>query len=296
MPLPPLYKYLDYRGAELTLRNGTFKHAKPSDFNDVEDLTVRGLFPEDVKTALTYLERSFFDILLEHLDVPPVNPEYSQKLSLIQAALKTHPEKIENLRAAHDDAEPIFDRDHMNAITQNFIQTINDFMQGYRIFCVTTQRNSTRMWEEYGGGHHGIVLRIAHERDPASMFTLFNSVDYQDARPTFYSDVRSFIVDALFTERSEIVREAVDRITYTKTRTWEHEAEYRLSIPTLDREPDWDILAYNPDNISELYLGANMTPNERVSIVALARARNPNIAVFQVHIEPDRTVRYSRYP
>ena len=40
MVLPPLYKYLDVTGAKLTLQNGTFKHAKPSDFNDLEDLTI----------------------------------------------------------------------------------------------------------------------------------------------------------------------------------------------------------------------------------------------------------------
>jgi hypothetical protein len=44
--LPPLYKYLDFKGALLTLANKTFKHAKPSDFNDTEDLTLQSLFPE----------------------------------------------------------------------------------------------------------------------------------------------------------------------------------------------------------------------------------------------------------
>lgn len=38
MPQPPLYKYLDLQGAKLTLGNRTFKHSKPSDFNDTEDL------------------------------------------------------------------------------------------------------------------------------------------------------------------------------------------------------------------------------------------------------------------
>jgi hypothetical protein len=44
MPLPPLYKYLDFQGAQLTLGNRTFKHAKPSDFNDTEDLTIQSTF------------------------------------------------------------------------------------------------------------------------------------------------------------------------------------------------------------------------------------------------------------
>jgi hypothetical protein len=46
MALPPLYKYLDVKGAKLTLGNNTFKHAKPSSFNDTEDVTISSIFPE----------------------------------------------------------------------------------------------------------------------------------------------------------------------------------------------------------------------------------------------------------
>jgi hypothetical protein len=51
MPLPPLYKYLDVQGAKLTLGNRTLKHAKPSDFNDTEDLTIQSIFLEETEAA-----------------------------------------------------------------------------------------------------------------------------------------------------------------------------------------------------------------------------------------------------
>lgn len=71
MTLPPLYKYLDVQGAKLTLGNKTFKHAKPSDFNDVEDLTINSIFPEKTDLALKRLEDCFTDVLLQHLNDPP---------------------------------------------------------------------------------------------------------------------------------------------------------------------------------------------------------------------------------
>jgi hypothetical protein len=46
MALPPLYKYLSVEGAKKTLGTNTFRHAKPSSFNDTEDLTVSSIFPE----------------------------------------------------------------------------------------------------------------------------------------------------------------------------------------------------------------------------------------------------------
>jgi hypothetical protein len=52
MSLPPLYKYLDVSGAKLTLGNRAFKHAKASDFNDTEDLTIQSIFAEDTEEAL----------------------------------------------------------------------------------------------------------------------------------------------------------------------------------------------------------------------------------------------------
>ena len=44
-------------GARLTLTNKTFKHAKPSTFNDTEDLTTASIFPEDDEVALKQLQR-----------------------------------------------------------------------------------------------------------------------------------------------------------------------------------------------------------------------------------------------
>lgn len=71
MAAPPLYKYLNIEGARLTLGNRCFKHAKPSTFNDTEDLTIHSLFPEDDETALAIIENNFTDILVKHLDEVP---------------------------------------------------------------------------------------------------------------------------------------------------------------------------------------------------------------------------------
>jgi hypothetical protein len=40
-------------------------------FNDLEDLTIRSLFPEDDETALAIIENGFTDLLLKHVDDAP---------------------------------------------------------------------------------------------------------------------------------------------------------------------------------------------------------------------------------
>jgi hypothetical protein len=72
MGLPPLYKYLDISGAKLTLENQTFKHSKPSDFNDTEDLTVRSIFTEDDEETLeTIIAAGLTEVILQHLQEEP---------------------------------------------------------------------------------------------------------------------------------------------------------------------------------------------------------------------------------
>jgi hypothetical protein len=66
MALPPLYKYLNVDGAKKTLGTKCFRHAKPSSFNDLEDMTVGTIFAEDVEVAAAKLGESAFDILAKH--------------------------------------------------------------------------------------------------------------------------------------------------------------------------------------------------------------------------------------
>jgi hypothetical protein len=91
---PPLYKYLSVQGAKLTLGTRCFRHAKPSMFNDLEDLTIRSLFPEDDETALAIIENGFTDLLLKHVDDAPtcLNELMRAEVALILAAYKVNPD------------------------------------------------------------------------------------------------------------------------------------------------------------------------------------------------------------
>jgi len=90
----PLYKYLGVEWARLTLTNQTFKHAKPSDFYDLEELTIRSIFPGDDASALRELEAGFTDVLLAHLDDQPtsLNVDLREKVSMLLGIFRSNPE------------------------------------------------------------------------------------------------------------------------------------------------------------------------------------------------------------
>src|ERR1700730_6522404 len=118
MALPPLYKYLDVQGAKLTLGNRTFKHAKPSDFNDTEDLTIQSIFPEDVEAALTKLVNYFTDVIVKNVNkTPTCGPQLRDKVALIQRVYRENPKAADAVKEQikKDPASEIFEVEHMRA-------------------------------------------------------------------------------------------------------------------------------------------------------------------------------------
>ncbi|MCW0235931.1 MAG: DUF2971 domain-containing protein [Ferrovibrio sp.] len=284
MALPPLYKYLDARGAKLTLGNGTFKHAKPSDFNDAEDLTVQSIFQESTESALTKISSAFPDILFRHVNHPPTcDSPMKQQVEILQRVFLERPDAIEIIKAEwnREGQEPVYDLEHMHQVCVDFIRYINGFLQEHRVLCVTVHKESEKMWHEYAEGHKGIALRIEPNEQKDSKFKLFRPVQYRETRPPFYEDSLDFITGALFGNQQARATAALDKIVYSKTLAWQHEGEYRLVIPLREGE-QWNTDKYHPEEITELYLGILMSENDKEEIIAMARNRNPQIAIFQM--------------
>lgn len=283
MTQPPLYKYLNIQGTRLTLSNRRFKHAKPSTFNDTEDLTIKSLFPEDYETSLLALESGFTDMLLRHLEDTPtcLNEEMRTKLTLILAALKANPDIVEIVKDAKRRMPSVFNLEHMKEVHCEFISKVNAFMQGYRILCVSSRRDSEQMWDVYAERHQGVCLRITPNVTKDSKFQKFLPVNYMEKRPALFQSAESFQEDALFGNQRARIDDAINRVIYSKTMKWKYENEYRLAIPVLG-EKDWETMPFHADEISEIYIGADASKDWKNEVVALAESVNPSIVVFEM--------------
>ncbi len=283
MILPPLYKYLDVSGARLTLGNRTFKHAKPSDFNDTEDLTIQSIFPEDTEQALKKIVGSFTDVILRHLDEEPTcSSPMKEKIRGIQKVCRANPNAVELVRAElMNSGKRIYDVEYHRDRAQAYIAEINEFMQSYRVFCVSTHKDSERMWTEYAEKHKGVSLRIQPNLAKDSKFQLFRPVIYREKRPSFFEDIHEFIAGTFWGDHETQIKENVERIIHTKTLVWQHEGEYRLAIPIMKDEEPWNMRPYHPEEITELYLGLEMEKSDVEGIVGKARIVNPDITIFR---------------
>jgi hypothetical protein len=206
-----------------------------------------------------------------------------EKLALIQHVYRTNPNAVEIVMAelSKEGGKPIYDVEHMRKWAKFFIKEINEFMQDYRVLCVTIHKDSERMWSDYAENHKGIALRIEPNVEKDSKFQLFHPVEYREKRPPLYDDTLCFIAGSLFGDQEARRKAILEKIVYSKTLAWQHEGEYRLAIPLRKDEPPWNTLRYHPEEITELYLGLAMTKDDKEEIVAKVRALNPEIAIFQ---------------
>jgi hypothetical protein len=297
MMLPPLYKYLDVRGSKLTLGNRTFRHAKPSDFNDIEDMTVQSIFPEETEAALKRLSKGLTDVILAHLDDPPTCASpMRETLALIQQAYRNNPRAGDLVKAelAKGDAKPPYNVEHMRERAQKHIKEINDLMQGWRVLCVTANRDSEKMWSEYAENHKGIALRIEPNIAKDSKFQCFQPVIYRERRPPLYDDTMEFLSGGLFGDLEARARTVMEKIVYAKTLKWQHECEYRLAVPLGKDEEPYDTMSFHPEEITEMYLGLAIDKADKGDLAAKAKKVNPGIAIFQVKRDPKGVIVFDR--
>ena len=177
--------------------------------------------------------------------------------------------------------QKLYDVDYWRERSKLLVEEINAFMQGCRVLCVTTNKDSEQMWDGYAEKHKGIVLRIVPNVEKDSKFQLFAPVHYYKERPSLYDKTTDFAKGSLFGDQYATKRAMLDKIIYSKTLKWKHESEYRLAIPLAKGEEDWTTLPYHPEEITELYLGMAMTPEDKTEIVDMAKALNPDIVVYQ---------------
>src|SRR5258708_36928603 len=139
------------------------------------------------------------DILLRHLnDTPTIeNPKLRASITTMQRVFRENPGAVQIVKDGLRKSS-VFTLDQMRTKNASFVDEINDFMQGYRILCVSTLNDSERMGERYAQSNEGIVLRITPNAKKHSKFQLFRKVEYQEARPPLHERPESFVENSIF--------------------------------------------------------------------------------------------------
>lgn len=143
----------------------------------------------------------------------------------------------------------------------NMEKKLTDSMNNsFLIGCLTTDPKSRLMWSHYADGHKGFCIEYDFEQLKKSCLPF----------PIIYSQSRPQIPWKAVIDRSmETMTAATTDLIFgllTKDKDWEYENEWRILIP-----------ADNPHElkvpITAVYLGANISPNDKKRIIKIARKK-----------------------
>lgn len=172
--------------------------------------------------------------------------------------------------------------------SNRYINNRNDLW----ICCLSKVYDSLLMWSYYNK-HTGVCLGLNMEYIKKYIHVGYGMMVNTQAREVKYSDIIN---------KPDYYRDREDFFSYqvfTKAKAWEHEQEMRLYIikpsPMFmaflphqqeKNELDWkefrSFIKIGPECFDSVYLGVNISPNDKEKIIRLAQKVNPEIKVYQM--------------
>lgn len=216
-----------------------------------------GRIPEGL---MHYIDKADYSNYLS-LDHPPTFFDHLQSLDfqLIDG------DEITNVREFFR-SQHLADDEKLTAFDDTFTnlekEMANNLANAFRIGCLAGNQYNRLMWSHYGDSHRGFCIEYDVGEWVKKGFLVL---------PVYYSQTRPLIVwdpvdDPKSVTNLTTTINAVMALL-TKDQCWEYENEWRVLRPTQ--------LSENVEiPISAVYLGANISPEHRETIIRIARERN----------------------
>ncbi len=282
------FKYMSASTAAVVLERRTLRWSSPLLFNDPFDVPRElslGIRPEDVVRALA----SRVSNLIEQ--PPEETSRLEPKIRLIvetarkgiSAELKA--QLLAGLAASAETLRPT--GQSMEELRQRW----RDLLPQFRILCLTESPSHAAMWYHYADKYRGVVLELRCDDELDSAWRIAKPVTYPTSKPAVYT--ADGWAEILTTTKNLAVEEMLMVATYTKAPDWSYEKEWRIT--SFSRPPESGLFTdyrLNPRELAGIYLGPNISTEDRERIVALA-GQYPAVAVHQVSIGMTREFNFS---
>lgn len=238
-----IYKYRDWNNDyhKCLLTDNELYFASANQFNDPFDCAIPYRYDEKQLTAENLYIKYLESAKYQH-------PDYSDS-QLQEAAYRSQQRDLIHDEQYQEEEEK---------------ESQERFNKKFGIVSLTANENNFLMWSHYSASHTGFCVgfdtnRLCHE----AMGTL-KAVDYCEEFPTFglfEDDIKSFM-----------------KLTYTKSRVWEYENEYRILKDKMARKT----LVLPEDTFAQVILGCKMPQIVKFEVLDLIEKRFPKVAVYDI--------------
>jgi hypothetical protein len=278
-----LYKYRTIELAKKILETGMLRASNFSKLNDPFDLTIDSLFPPSFGQSPQEIVDTFTAVLLESGPVYE-SKNLSTKLAAIQSGLKkSSSENIESLKnelLKTDSFEAL--KNHLS-ISSTALDIFKYSFETDGIVCFSKRPNINPLWAHYADNHTGVVLGFRPNKSKDSCFILAQEVLYQDERPMMARNIKEYYKRSFFYSDIDNAREYVDKVHYSKCKSWEYEEELRLILPLhIDPTIGYRDILFHSNELEEIYFGYRTDDKYFQIIREMASRINPNVKFYRM--------------
>ena len=238
-----LYKYRTWKeeNHKDLIRKGVVYFAAPDSFEDTFDCNLPEVFPEGERLFQMFYEKSI-----------EINPNSTEKQHI----------EFATYWCKHSPIANVTERDKLLEFFRK------EFSDRHGVLSLCKTANNDAMWEKYGDNYQGYCVGF-----DASVLAKYCSgggdVQYVKGIPS---------ID--FMNDSNDVR--IEKQIFSKSQVWSFEDEYRfLKIGKNVLTNQERIVLLPQESIREVYLGKNMSKNDRIEVMEIVQARYSNAIIFE---------------
>ncbi len=254
--------------AKAVLATRSLRWSSPLLFNDPFDV------PRELSFGITpgqIVEASARHVA--HLIQEPPNEtgDLSPRLRLIVETVKkgVAPEVLAELLAGLKEGarQPSPTNELMDKLRALWLQSVPDM----RILCLTESPAHAAMWYHYANRYAGVVIELRCNEHTDSPWLVARPVDYPEGKPAVYT--AEGWAKLLSLDTNVAVKRLLDIATYTKSRDWAYENEWR--IVTFKRPNDsghFTDYPFHAEDLAGLYLGPLIADDDRRDLLKLLAA------------------------
>lgn len=267
-----LHRYLGSHALE-TLLSGCLKTSKMSEFNDPFEC----MFQVKGTTSIDEIR----DFVISRKDSPTFwimvherFPHIAHSRSSSRAFEKLVPILTADIKRRHDQICAL--------LSSNRFEWDKDF----RVICFSAseihKQDEILLWSHYAFHHKGVRLGFEFHKLRTQSYWV-RQVEYEDQRVALNA----------FTDTDPAkIRTFLEKCICLKSTAWRYEAEYRLiTAPEACEEQihggqKMDMFRFAPDSLRFIDFGAKISPNDKVRITEVAKAKYPNAIIRQATFHP----------
>lgn len=245
--LDSLYRFFDYEGGLLTLRNKKLRFKTADQFNDPYELRPESFIPD---FDLSKLNSTDFLEEVSKINVEPLK-------TLLTMVLKSVPKEV-----VEEQMRPVISSS-INTYVENSRKVFDIYKKTSFINCLTHRVNDVKMWADYANKGTGIAIEFEVSVKRDNFFRCAKPVKYLSSVPKFYNSLSDLFEQSRKASLPENWKDLFEHFSYCKSDDWKKEEEWRIIIPDMTSNSycDYD---FHEDDVRAVYLGYAVKDKDKI--------------------------------